>query len=206
MDSPDQTSLHTLPDGPLPPAPAPAPTGEAPLGLPAEKPASSARGWILLAVASGACAAFNGMFAKLTTTDLTRTIADAIGEALGLGYHPDAVEYLIRGLFFVLNLVFNGVMWSLYTSALKKGSSTTQVAIMNTSMNFMVTAVLGALVFSEALPPLWWAGAALLVAGNVILGREAASSAADEGEMEGEGREAEQEREGLLERSDDGEM
>ena len=66
-------------------------------------------------------------------------------------------------------------MWSLYTAALASGKSTTQVSIMNTSTNFMVTALLGVAVFSEALPPLWWAGAALLVAGNVILGRDAAS-------------------------------
>lgn len=82
-------------------------------------------------------------------------------------------------------------MWSLYTAALASGKSTTQVSIMNTSTNFMITALLGVAVFSEALPPLWWAGAALLVAGNVILGRDGASSdgAADnarDGEREGE--------------------
>jgi len=47
---------------------------------------------------------------------------------------------------------------------------------MNTSSNFVITAVLGSVIFSEALPPLWWVGAALLVAGNVIVGRK------DEGE------------------------
>jgi hypothetical protein len=57
---------------------------------------------------------------------------------------------------------------------------------MNTSTNFMITAMLGALIFSEVLPPLWWAGAALLVAGNVIVGRkdetkDAGAAAAVEG-------------------------
>lgn len=62
MQSPDETSLHTLTDNPLPPAAGPprepdaGPSGEGP---------SAARRWIALAVASGACAAFNGMFAKL---------------------------------------------------------------------------------------------------------------------------------------------
>lgn len=55
--------------------------------------------------------------------------------------------------------------------ALARGTSTTRVSIINTSANFMVTAILGFLVFMEKLPPLWWAGAALLVAGNVIIGR-----------------------------------
>ncbi len=56
---------------------------------------------------------------------------------------------------------------------------------MNTSANFVLTALLGLAIFSESLPPLWWAGASLLVAGNVIIGRkdegEAASVEADEG-------------------------
>lgn len=43
---------------------------------------------------------------------------------------------------------------------------------MNTSSNFFITAVLGSAIFSESLPPLWWLGAAMLVAGNVIIGRK----------------------------------
>lgn len=67
-------------------------------------------------------------------------------------------------------------MWTLFTKALARGTSTTQVSILNTSANFMLTAVLGWAIFSESLPPLWFAGAGLLVAGNVIIGRR------DEGE------------------------
>lgn len=63
-------------------------------------------------------------------------------------------------------------MWTLFTQALAKGNSTTQVSIMNTSTNFMFTALLGFVIFSESLPPLWWLGAAMLVAGNVIIGRK----------------------------------
>ncbi|GAO18050.1 hypothetical protein UVI_02042960 [Ustilaginoidea virens] len=62
-------------------------------------------------------------------------------------------------------------MWTLFTKALAKGSSTTQVSVINTSTNFLLTALLGLLVFSEALPPLWWAGASLLVVGSVVVGR-----------------------------------
>lgn len=63
-------------------------------------------------------------------------------------------------------------MWTLFTQALAKGNSTTQVSIMNTSTNFMITALLGFVIFSESLPPLWWLGASMLVAGNVIIGRK----------------------------------
>ena len=67
-------------------------------------------------------------------------------------------------------------MWTLFTKALAKGQSTTQVSIMNTSTNFMITALLGLVIFAESLPPLWWLGAAMLVAGNVIIGRKDESS------------------------------
>lgn len=46
-----------------------------------------------------------------------------------------------------------------------------RVSIVNTSANFMLTALLGLMIFGEALPPLWWGGAALLVVGNVVIGR-----------------------------------
>jgi hypothetical protein len=43
----------------------------------------------------------------------------------------------------------------------------------------MITAVLGFFIFTESLPPLWWVGAALLVAGNVIIGRREEKDPAD---------------------------
>lgn len=36
----------------------------------------------------------------------------------------------------------------------------------------MITALLGLVIFAESLPPLWWVGASLLVAGNVVIGRK----------------------------------
>ncbi|KAM0810614.1 putative EamA domain-containing protein [Seiridium cardinale] len=128
--------------------------------------------WIVLAIASGACAAFNGVFAKLTTNDLTSNISQSFAKAFGLTAIENIIELIVRCAFFGLNLVFNGVMWTLFTKALARGSSTTQVSIMNTSTNFMITAILGFIIFSESLPPLWWLGAAMLVAGNVIIGRK----------------------------------
>ncbi|TFA99266.1 hypothetical protein CCMA1212_009038 [Trichoderma ghanense] len=129
--------------------------------------------WMFFAVASGACAAFNGVFAKLTTTELTSNLSTAIAKSLSIS-HSSILEII----FFILNLTFNGInqMWSLFTTALAKGTSATQVSIMNTSTNFLVTAFTGLVIFSEALPPMWWAGASLLVAGSVIAGRK------DEGE------------------------
>lgn len=62
-------------------------------------------------------------------------------------------------------------MWTLFTKALARGTSTTQVSILNTTSNFIFTAILGFLIFSETLPQLWFIGASLMVIGNVIIGR-----------------------------------
>lgn len=62
-------------------------------------------------------------------------------------------------------------MWTLFTKALAQSTSTTKVSILNTSANFMITAILGHIIFSESLPKLWFFGAIMLVVGNVIIGR-----------------------------------
>jgi hypothetical protein len=63
-------------------------------------------------------------------------------------------------------------MWALFTRALTAHSSATKVSLINTSANFLVTAILGALIFSEVLPAGWFGGAALLVLGTLIIGRD----------------------------------
>ncbi|KAF2488120.1 hypothetical protein BDY17DRAFT_240622, partial [Neohortaea acidophila] len=127
--------------------------------------------WLLYAITSGGCAALNGAFAKLTTTHLTTAWAAQISYSLGLNEQSTAVDYLVRGFFFLMNLAFNGVMWALFTRALTLANSTVRVSVINTSANFMITALLGALIFGEELSGLWWVGAGLLVAGSVIIGR-----------------------------------
>jgi drug/metabolite transporter (DMT)-like permease len=106
-----------------------------------------------------------------TTTALTTSWSHSIAEALSLSPDNQIVEYLIRAAFFGLNLLFNIAMWSLFTAALTRASSTTRVSIINVSANFFSTAVLGLIIFGERLPPMWWAGAGLLAAGNVVIGR-----------------------------------
>ncbi|KAG5987844.1 hypothetical protein E4U54_004856, partial [Claviceps lovelessii] len=65
--------------------------------------------WMFYAIASGACAAFNGVFAKLTTTTLTSALSSSIAHLLHLTRHKNLVEVLIRGIYFALNLTFNGI-------------------------------------------------------------------------------------------------
>lgn len=111
-----------------------------------------------------------------TTTALTSDFAAALARLFGVAEDSIYINYTLRGTFFGLNIIFNIAMWALFTAALRKGSSATRVSIVNVSSNFMITAVLGAMIFSEKLPGLWFLGAACLVAGNVIIGRR------DEGE------------------------
>lgn len=114
-----------------------------------------------------------------TTTALTSTFASNIAAMFGLAEDNTYVNLALRGTFFGLNVVFNIAMWALFTAALTRSSSTTRVSIVNVSSNFFITAILGAMIFSEKLPLGWWFGAALLAAGNVVIGRR------EEGEKPG---------------------
>lgn len=88
--------------------------------------------------------------------------------------------------FFLLNLSFNALMWALFTAALTRASSTTRVSVVNTSANFLLTAVAGWVVFGERLPGLWWVGAGALVVGNVVIGRREEEGDVGFGRGEGE--------------------
>lgn len=54
--------------------------------------------WLFYALASGACAALNGVFAKLTTTELTSTWATAISHFFGLKHESIIFEGIVRGV------------------------------------------------------------------------------------------------------------
>jgi drug/metabolite transporter (DMT)-like permease len=71
-------------------------------------------------------------------------------------------------------------MWSVYTRALAAAPSAVHANVVNTAANFVVAALLGLAVFGERLPPLWWAGAALLVTGTVIIGRRSDDKAKED--------------------------
>ncbi|KAL4865474.1 hypothetical protein BDV12DRAFT_200111 [Aspergillus spectabilis] len=127
--------------------------------------------WILLAIASGAFAALNGLFAKLTTDEQTTSFANALLSIFGasLDDHP-FLGVVVRGLCLGLNVLCNIIMWALFTRALTAGPSTTKVSITNTSANFLVTALLGMIVFREKVGGLWWLGAGMMGGGCILVG------------------------------------
>lgn len=108
----------------------------------------------------------------------------------------------MRGTFFLLNLAFNAAMWALFTAALTRADSTTRVSIVNVSANFMVTAVLGWMIFSEKLNGMWWGGASLLAVGNVVIGRREEGKKPGGASGRDETVEEAEESEGLLRRGD----
>lgn len=85
-------------------------------------------------------------------------------------------------------------MWALFTRALTAAPSTTKVSITNTSANFLVTAVLGMIVFSERVGGLWWLGAVMMGAGCILVGmRDENKDDNKKGQVAGEGDEDEAE-------------
>ncbi|CAG8927451.1 unnamed protein product [Penicillium salamii] len=146
---------------------------------------SSASPWVILAITSGTFAALNGVFAKLTTDNHTSAFAHSIAHLFGLESSP-FIEMLVRGVCLPfnalapeltiskaclgLNVLCNIIMWALFTRALTAGPSTTKVSITNTASNFLATAVLGMVVFQEAVGGLWWLGAGMMGAGCILVG------------------------------------
>jgi drug/metabolite transporter (DMT)-like permease len=117
-----------------------------------------------------------------TTNDLTTTIATSLSSTVNIPLPPSSVEYALRVAIFAISFFFTGTMWAFYTKALSAAPSAVHANIVNTSSNFIITALLGALIFGEHLPPLWWAGAGLLVSGSVIIGRRDQGAAKDKGD------------------------
>ncbi|KAJ5563299.1 Pyridoxamine 5'-phosphate oxidase [Penicillium sp. DV-2018c] len=135
---------------------------------PPPKPQSTSP-WIILAITSGAFAALNGVFAKLTTDNHTTSFAQSLAHLFGLDSSP-VIEMIVRGACLALNILCNVIMWALFTRALTAGPSTTKVSITNTASNFLATALLGMIVFSEAVGGLWWVGAGMMGAGCILVG------------------------------------
>ncbi len=54
--------------------------------------------WLLYAILSGACAALNGVFARLTTTHLTTSIATKTAQLIGQDEPSYYIEILVRSV------------------------------------------------------------------------------------------------------------
>jgi drug/metabolite transporter (DMT)-like permease len=80
-----------------------------------------------------------------------------------------------RGLLTVLLIVLNSYALGMYVRGMRESGSLV-ATVLNTAISFLCSAVFGFVLFGEHLPPLWWAGAASIVAGVVLLATSASSS------------------------------
>lgn len=60
-------------------------------------------------------------------------------------------------------------MWKSFTSALSNSTSSFQVTVVNSSVNTIVTGVLGSVLFNEVLGVDWAAGSFLILVGSLLM-------------------------------------
>ncbi|GBC03865.1 hypothetical protein RclHR1_05380002 [Rhizophagus clarus] len=81
------------------------------------------------------------------------------------------IMYFIRISCFGSIFMCNALMWTFFTKALNKSSSSLQVTVLNSATNFCMTAILGNIIFGEALSLQWWFGASLIVIGTLLVNK-----------------------------------
>jgi drug/metabolite transporter (DMT)-like permease len=115
--------------------------------------------YVFYAVSSGLIAASTSVVGKFAT-DGSSPLRDLIAN--------DAVFYAARVAFFGLYLLLNGVMWAQFSKAMAL-STTLKASLVNTSANFVFTALLGVVFFGDKLPFAWWIGSCFLLAGFILV-------------------------------------
>ena len=134
---------------------------------------------VLMSIASGALAAISAGLGKvalsgdLTVLKVVSENCDWILETYtGFGanhYHCDVVSPLVvRLLIFLLMLYCNALMLSLFLKALGMHGSL-EVVVLNSSINFVLTGLIGQLVFGESVSTYWTIGIALIAVGIALI-------------------------------------
>lgn len=103
------------------------------------------------AILSGSCAAAASLFGKLSGLP---SIED----------HP-----LLRILFFILMLICNANVWTLYVKALQSASSSLVATVTSTATNYILSAIIGILIFKEVTSLLWWTGIGFIISGLLLV-------------------------------------
>ncbi|KAG5496294.1 hypothetical protein JKF63_02595 [Porcisia hertigi] len=78
------------------------------------------------------------------------------------------VPWLVRIFFFLMNALLTATMWRFYLKALSQGP-TPVCQILNTGMNFVVSALAGLVFFAEEVTPMWAAGALSIILGLALV-------------------------------------
>jgi len=137
------------------------------------------------AVSAGFCAALASTCAKLAMSpELQRKfwcgflLQSVFGNST-LTSICHTIVIFARVSSFLLVFLFNALMWTLFVKSLRKSSSSATATVTNTGSNFICTALLGCLLFGEALSVRWWLGTSLILTGLVLIHYNSASLADD---------------------------
>lgn len=145
----------------------------------------------VLATMAGTCAGLASVFGKLAVDgqwirqglSLLQGISEeyntphataSVGLEPMMGLNFSGMESALRGLCFASVFVCNMVMWNLFVKSMNFSSSV-MATVVNSATNFFSSALLGHLLFAEPLPPSWWLGSGLIIAGLFFLAAAGAS-------------------------------
>ncbi|RUS35094.1 hypothetical protein BC938DRAFT_475880 [Jimgerdemannia flammicorona] len=149
---------------------------------------SAALAYLPFALLSGLFASLASVFAKLFTDTRTDAAIQWICSASQLyagldlcaNQGDNVLLLVVRGTCFALIFGCNALMWTLFTKALNKATSSVQVTVVNSAINFCATAILGNVVFGEPLALQWWGGASLIVTGTLLMTRAQSNASEQE--------------------------
>ncbi|KAI8049855.1 hypothetical protein BDF22DRAFT_657404 [Syncephalis plumigaleata] len=132
------------------------------------------RSEVLLAVLAGLSAATASLFGKLAMEERTASAASTAYyfiQKLDLDILLDLNQtlWLVRALFAGAMILANAAMWAFFTKSLSRTQSSARVTVINSCANFCFTALFGHVCFNEPLAMRWWFGAALMVAGGMLV-------------------------------------
>ncbi|KAB0795754.1 hypothetical protein PPYR_09815 [Photinus pyralis] len=77
--------------------------------------------------------------------------------------------FIVRVVFFGLMLLCNGSVWTLYVKALQSTNSTLTATVLSSAVNYLLSAILGYIVFGEITSLLWWTGLSSVLVGVVLI-------------------------------------
>ncbi|XP_038075532.1 transmembrane protein 42-like [Patiria miniata] len=128
-----------------------------------------------LAVCAGLCAACASAFAKLAMSgEEIALVCQSLEESVAMGTlmpNCSVVTTVLRGISFSLLFLFNAIMWTLFVKSLQLARSSLEATITNSSANLFFTAVIGYVVFGEALSLTWGLGSTFIILGLWMIHR-----------------------------------
>jgi drug/metabolite transporter (DMT)-like permease len=125
---------------------------------------------------AGICAALASVFGKLAFDSqviLTTISSSSVDSFLSSSLSPNGVtleklSYVLRALSFGLVIGTNALMMNFFVKSMSLTSSINATMI-NSSVNFFISAFLGCLLFGEALTMTWWIGGGFILIGLYVI-------------------------------------